>query len=32
MCEDWEECNLNAKGGKGCDMWLLRSQKVEEEK
>ena len=28
FCEDWEECNLDAKAGKGCDMWLLRWQKA----
>lgn len=31
MCMDWEECNLTAKGGMGCSMWLLHSQKVGEE-
>jgi len=23
-CEDWEECNLDAKAGKGCQQWWLR--------
>ena len=23
-CEDWEECNLDAKAGKGCSSWWLR--------
>ena len=25
-CEDWEECKLEAKGGKGCSEWMLRHQ------
>lgn len=28
MCEDWNECQLDAKGGKGCAEWMLRMQKV----
>lgn len=28
MCEDWNECQLNAKGGKGCSEWMLRMQKL----
>ena len=27
MCEDYNECQLNSKGGKGCAEWLLRFQK-----
>ena len=27
MCEDWNECQLEAKAGKGCSEWMLRSQK-----
>lgn len=28
-CHDLEECQLQAKGGKGCKEWMLRSQPVE---
>lgn len=30
-CEDLEVCQLEAKGGKGCKEWMLRSQPVETE-
>ena len=26
-CEDLQECQLDAKGGKGCSEWLLRFQR-----
>lgn len=25
-CEDWNECQLEAKGGKGCAEWMLHWQ------
>lgn len=28
-CQDLDECQLQAKGGKGCKEWMLRSQPVE---
>jgi len=28
-CEDLDECQLQAKGGKGCTEWMLRSQPTE---
>lgn len=27
-CEDWQECQLEAKGGKGCAEWMLKAWKV----
>lgn len=24
-CEDWQECQLEAKGGKGCAEWMLKT-------
>jgi len=27
-CEDYKECQLEAKDGKGCDQWMLRSQPI----
>ena len=28
-CEDWNECQLDAKAGKGCSEWMLRMQRPE---
>ena len=27
-CEDWQECQLEAKGGRGCAEWMLKAWKV----
>ena len=27
-CEDWNECQLEAKGGKGCPEWILKFWKA----
>lgn len=30
-CEDYNECQLEAKDGKGCKQWMLRSQQITSE-
>ena len=30
-CEEWEECNLAAKAGKGCSSWWLRFREVQDD-